>query len=176
MKEILLAFPLVILFCFASSCQRHGEEAVKNASAMADIAADVETIKKLSHEYGATVTAGDVDGFLDLFTDEAILMPPNTAMIIGKEKIRPLVQAAFGADKETGLEEITTPSEIKIFGDWAFDLGITTFKSRGKAIEDTNKYIRVWQKLANGSWKLARVIWNSNNSSPSPPKKKNSQT
>ena len=162
----IMVFSLVGLLCFAFACQ-------KKAEPKAGIVADVETIKKLSYEYGATITAGDLEGFLDLFTDDAILMPPNGQMIIGKEKIRPLVQAIFKAVKETELEEITTPSEIEIFGDWAFDLGITTFKSRGKPLENTNKYIRIWQKLANGSWKLARVIWNSNNSAPPPQEKEN---
>lgn len=69
-------------------------------------------------------------------------------------------------EQEIELTEITTPSEIKVFGNWAFDLGMTTFKARGKPLEDTNKYVRIWQKLADGSWKLARVIFNSNNPLP----------
>jgi ketosteroid isomerase-like protein len=94
-------------------------------------------------------------------------MPPNHKMLVGKEEIRPLVQGILKDAKEIELTEITTPSEIKVFGNWAFDLGITTFKARGKPSEDTNKYIRIWQKMADGSWKLARVIFNSNN--PLPP-------
>jgi ketosteroid isomerase-like protein len=43
---------------------------------------------------------------------------------------------------------------------------MTTFKARGKPLEDTNKYVRIWQKLADGSWKLARVIFNSNSPLP----------
>jgi uncharacterized protein (TIGR02246 family) len=165
MRKLLFVIPLVFLVCSSFGYQR-AEKVDKQSSV--EVQADVEAIKKLSDEYGAMVTAGDAEGFLDLFTDDAVLMPPNHKMIDGKEEIRPLVQAILKNAKETELVEITTPSEIRVFGDWAFDLGITTFKSKGKPLEETNKYIRIWQKLADGSWKLARVIFNSNN--PLPPK------
>jgi len=169
MKRTPLFLSFVIAFCFVYGCQQQGQEAVKKVVPRGDIAADAETIRKLSDEYGAAVTAGNVDGFLSLLTDDAILMPLNGKMIIGKETIRAWVQAGFETIKETGFEEITTPNEIKIFDGWAFDLGITSFRSKGKPLENTNKYIRIWQRPENGSWKLARVIWNPNDSSPSPP-------
>jgi uncharacterized protein (TIGR02246 family) len=164
MRKLLFVIVLVFLVCSSFGYQR-GEKA--NKQSQANVQADVDAIKKLSDEYGAMVTSGDTEGFLNLFTDDAILMPPNQKMIIGKEGIRAMVQALFKTTKEIDLIEITTPSEIRVFGDWAFDLGITTFKSKGKPLEETNKYIRIWQKLADGSWKLARVIFNSNN--PLPP-------
>jgi uncharacterized protein (TIGR02246 family) len=165
MKKLLCVIPLVLLLCFSFGYQR-GEKVVKESEV--NVQADVDAIKRLSDKYGAMVTAGDTEGFLNLFTDDAILMPPNQNMLIGKEEIRPMVQALFKTTKEIDLIEITTPNEIRIFGDWAFDLGITTFKTEGKPLENTNKYIRIWQKLADGSWRLARVIFNSNN--PFPPK------
>jgi uncharacterized protein (TIGR02246 family) len=152
MRKLLLVIPLVLLLCFAFGYQRSKK---LDEQSSVDVQADVEAIKKLSDEYGAMVTAGDAEGFLDLFADDAVLMPPNHKMIVGKEEIRILVQAILKNAKETELVEITTPSEIRVFGDWAFDLGITTFKSKGKPSGETHKYIRIWQKLADGSWKLA---------------------
>jgi uncharacterized protein (TIGR02246 family) len=165
MRKLLFVIPLVLLICFSFGYQR--KEKLDEQSSV-DVQADVEAIKKLSDEYGAMVTAGDTEGFLNLFTNDAVLMPPNNQMLVGKEEIRPLVQGILKDAKEIELTEITTPSEIKAVGNWVFDLGITTFKARGKPLEDTNKYIRIWQKMADGSWKLARVIFNSNN--PLPPK------
>ncbi len=171
MSRIQLACTMIILSCLLFGCQQHREEAVKRTATAVDTAADTGTIKKLSDEYGAAVTAGDTDRFLDLFTDDAILMPPESQMIVGKERIRPWVRSVLEGIKNTGSEEVTTPSEIRISGDWGFDSGVTTFKSGGKPMEYTNKYIRIWQKPANGSWKLARVIWNANNVPPSPSEK-----
>ncbi len=167
MPKILMFLSLTIAFFVASGCQQQGKDAGTKVVPNVEVAAESETLKRLSDAYGAAVTAGNVDAFLNLFTDDAILMPPNGQMIIGKDKIRDWVQAGFDSIKGTGFEEITAPNEIRIFDGWAFDVGITTFKSKGKPLEDTNKYIRIWQKQANGSWRLARVIWNSNN--PCPP-------
>ena len=44
-----------------------------------------------------------------------------------------------------------------------------TFKSGGKPVENSNKFIRIWQKQADGSWKLARIMWNPNNPFQPPP-------
>jgi uncharacterized protein (TIGR02246 family) len=154
MKKALLLISLALPLCFAFGCQQ-GQKAEKESGV--DVRADAEAIRNLSDEYGAKITAGDIAGFLNLFADNAILMPPNRKMIIGKEEIRPMVQALFKTAKEIDLKETTTPNEIRVFGDWAFDLGITAFESGGKPMENTNKYIRIWQKRADGSWKLARV-------------------
>jgi len=164
MRKLLFVIPLAFLVCSSFGYQR--AEKVDEQSSV-DVQADAEAIKKLSDEYGAMVTAGDTEGFLNLFANDAVLMPPNHKMLVGKEEIRLLVQGILKDAKEIELTEITTPSEIKVVGNWAFDLGITTFKARGKPLEDTNKYIRIWQKMADGSWKLARVIFNSNK--PLPP-------
>ena len=36
----------------------------------------------------AAVNAGDLEGFVALFTDDAVIMPPNLAPITGKDNIR----------------------------------------------------------------------------------------
>ena len=159
MKKPCVILPLVILLCLTFDCQQAEEVAEEPA---VDIAVDIEAIKELSDAYGATISAGDVDGYINLFTDDAILMPPNAKIVIGKDKILLRAQARFGNYKDIGLEEVTTPEEIKIFGDWAFDRGFTSFKSRVNPTVRTNKFIRIWYKESNGSWKLARVIWNKN--------------
>jgi uncharacterized protein (TIGR02246 family) len=169
MRRILSVLSVAMALWFGSSCRQRGEEAAKTSVPEANVTADVAKIRALSDEFGAAATACDVDRFLGLFADDAILMPPEGRMIAGKEMIRPWIQAVFEARRGTGFEEVTTPREIRIFNGWAYDLGIATFKSGGKPVENSNKFIRIWQKQADGSWKLARIMWNPNNPFQPPP-------
>jgi uncharacterized protein (TIGR02246 family) len=169
MRRILSVLWVAVALWCGSGCRQRGEETAKTSAPAADGAAEAEKIGALSDEFGAAATASDVDRFLGLFTDDAILMPPNGQMIAGKEMIRPWIQTVFEARRDTGFEEVTTPKEIRIFDGWAYDLGIAAFKSGGKPIENSNKFIRIWQKQADGSWKLARIMWNPNNPPQSPP-------
>ena len=144
----------ILITSFFIGCSQN--ESVK------DFEADIAAIEELSAIYGTVVSEGDVDNYIKLFTEDAILMPADQEIVIGKENILIRAQSKFGAYKDKGLEEVTTPHEIKVYGNWAYDLGLTTFKTRDNPTPYSNKYIRIWEKQSEGSWKLSRVIWNSN--------------
>ncbi len=59
-----------------------------------------------------------------------------------------------------------TPSTVTAAGsgDMAFVQGTYTASMKGpdgKAVSDTGKYLEVWKKQADGSWKAVEDIWNS---------------
>jgi uncharacterized protein (TIGR02246 family) len=67
--------------------------------------------------------------------------------------------------EEGEFQETTTPEEIRVSGQWAFDRGVTTLTTRPKGSESTlrsNKYIRIWQKVDTKGWVLSLVIYNPN--------------
>ncbi len=169
MKKASMILPMALILCFMVECQ---QGRVVADETVGDIEADIDAIKKLSDVYGSVVSNGDVDSYIELFTEDAIVMPPNSKIVIGRENILNRAKSRFGTYKEIGLEEVTNPDEIKIYGDWAFDLGITTYKTRVDPTVKTNKYIRIWQKQPDDSWKLARVIWNSNDPPPTSEQKR----
>ncbi len=129
--------------------------------------ADVEAINQLPATFAAALNAGDLDGIMAGFTDDAVRMPPNAPAIIGKESIRSLMQ--------TNLEQNTyqldnPPEEVQVSGDLAFARGTYTVtvtpKAGGESIQLEGKYLVIFQKQPDGSWKAARDIWNSNNPPP----------
>ncbi len=129
--------------------------------------ADVEAINQLPATFAAALNAGDLDGIMAGFTDDAVRMPPNAPAIIGKESIRSLMQ--------TNLEQNTyqldnPPEEVQVSGDLAFARGTYTVtvtpKAGGESIQREGKYLVVFQKQPDGSWKAARDIWNSDNPPP----------
>jgi ketosteroid isomerase-like protein len=58
--------------------------------------------------------------------------------------------------------------EVKLLDSWAFERGRYSIKMEpvagGPAIEDTGKYITIYEKIADGTWRMARDIWNSSRS------------
>ena len=91
-------------------------------------------------------------------------MPPNDEALIGRQAITDDMVAMF----EGMSADLTISSEeVEVAGDWAFDRGAftmkTTPKGDGEPMEDKGKYLVIFQKEMDGSWKIAREVWNSDN-------------
>ena len=131
-------------------------------------ASDVEAIHELFRKRVATGNAGDVAAWVDLFTDDAVIMPANRSTIRGKSAIREWEQKF--ADTFSAEGQIL-PVETVVAGDWAFvrtsSIGTLVPKRGGAAIRIDGKELAVLQRQRDGSWKIARLIGNSNVPPPS---------
>ncbi len=125
--------------------------AAQNAAVKAAIDAN-------NKKFGAAIAAGNPAGVAGLYTDDAMVLPPNGEAMSGRPAIEKLFQALVAA----GIKEITlTAQEVEAHGDVATELGAYSVKDgAGKEI-DRGKYIVVWKRVQ-GQWKLHRDIWNSN--------------
>lgn len=125
---------------------------------------DMEAIDAMRGAFAEAVSAGDVDGMMIGYAEDAVQMPPNEPALTGKEAIRARSQA--NADQyEMALEN--PAAEIVVKGDWAILRGTYVFSGTPKAdaepIQDTGKYMVTWRRQPDGSWLVAHEIWNSNN-------------
>ena len=53
--------------------------------------------------------------------------------------------------------------DLSVSGDYAFETGtydMTMKPKTGKSMHDVGKYLVVWKKQADGSWKIYRDAWN----------------
>ena len=129
--------------------------------------ADVEAINSLRDQFIALDNASDAAGLASLYTNDAVLMPPNQAAVTGNQAIESWFQTTF--DQFT-IEFTLAPDEVEVVGDWAFDRGTymiaLTPKADGEPMEDRGKYIVILRRQADGSWKITRDIWNSDNPPP----------
>ncbi|MEJ2336635.1 MAG: DUF4440 domain-containing protein [Gemmatimonadales bacterium] len=133
----------------------------------ADTEADIATIDAMRGAFAEAVSAGDVDGMMIGYAEDAVQMPPNEPALTGKAAIRARSQA--NADQyEMALEN--PAAEILVKGDWAILRGTYVFsgtpKADGEPIQDTGKYLVTWHRQPDGSWLVAHEIWNSNNPPP----------
>jgi uncharacterized protein (TIGR02246 family) len=124
-----------------------------------------KTIEENNAKFCAAFNQGDAAGVAAWYTEDAIAMPPNMDMAQGTNAIQELI-GSFNSMGATNLA--LTTDEVMGAGDLAIEVGKYTYSMPG-GLQDSGKYIVVWKKGADGSWKLHRDIWNSNMPLPGMP-------
>ncbi|MFQ5889018.1 MAG: YybH family protein [Gemmatimonadota bacterium] len=114
-------------------------------------------IAEATEAWEAAWNAGDGAGIAALYTDDAMLLPPGSEPIEGREAIQAFWQSAV----ESGSQAELKMGEVEDFGETAIEVrGSYVVTGADGAHLDHGKYIVVWKKV-DGSWKLHRDIWNS---------------
>ena len=87
----------------------------------------------LLNEYGAAVTAGDMEHWISLWTESGIQMAPDAPARVSKEQIR----VAMGPVFELYDHEMTVDcQDVRLAGTWGFVRGEFTHESRSKENSD----------------------------------------
>jgi uncharacterized protein (TIGR02246 family) len=115
--------------------------------------ADRGAIRAASQKYVEADDKRDADAMMQVIGEGAYYMPSNGAPISGREAIR-------GFLKPHPWDKITqTPAEIEGRDGLAFVRGSYTVLYQGQNL--TGYYIEIWQKQADGAWRITRKLWNS---------------
>ena len=114
---------------------------------------------------GPTAAAGYCD-------DSAMTMPPGDNASVGRANIQRMF-GAFAAFTVSNMKLLVR--DVAASGDLASETGhfewtLTPKAKDGKPMTETGKYVVVWKKQADGSYKLFRDIWNPD-APPAPSKK-----
>jgi uncharacterized protein (TIGR02246 family) len=104
--------------------------------------------------------AKDAAAIASLYTEDATLFPPGAMPITGRSAIRKFWQEGI----DSGLSNITLkPTEIASSGDLAYEVGVFVASipgKDGKRMTLAGKYIVLWKRERDGTWRLHRDIWN----------------
>ena len=120
-------------------------------------------IRKLPIEDWCNAEAArDMQAKMRLFTPDAVLMPPGEASVVGQQAIRAWHEKIWMGTK---YQCSGTLDEVQVFGDWALARG--TFsgvetQASGAQRREAGKFLNLIRRQADGSWKIARAIWNAN--------------
>lgn len=132
------------------ACTRRGESV-----AVADRAAISAQAARFSQAY----MDGDYDAMTAIYTADAKIFPGNAPIISGHAAIRDRWVLPEGVQI---LQHESTPEEIRLLGDYAYDYGYyagTTRQADGSTSSWRGKYVIVW-KREEGEWKMYLDIWN----------------
>jgi ketosteroid isomerase-like protein len=147
-------FLFLFLLLISTACQ---------TGATSDTRADEAALIKLDDEWSKAIGARDVEKTVSYYTDDAVLMPPNIPTLTGKEPIRALWKSMLDSPSFVGGWK-ATKVEVARSGDLAYVSGNYEFTEKddsGKPITDKGKYLEVWRKQLDGSWKCVAGMFNS---------------
>ena len=119
-----------------------------------------KSIEEACAKYSAAIREGNVAGVVDVYTADATLVPPDGEILKGKQAIEELYKKFF----QMGMKDIAfTTIEVGGSGDTAYEIGKTKvwIQPEGQpAMTDSTKYLVIWKRQADGTWKVHADIWN----------------
>ena len=145
---------ILLLLALATACQ----------SAATPGGANETMLRKLDDEWSKAVGAKDVEKTMSYYADDALMMPPNIPTLTGKESIRTLWKSLLEAPGFSGGWKAT---KVEVSGDLSYVTGtyeITETDDSGKPMTDKGKYVEVWKKQPDGSWKSVAHMFSSDES------------
>ena len=144
-----------------STCAQPDEQTA--SSVQADLAAIGEVRQQL---IGALI-ADDVEGIMGGLTGDHLTMPPNEPTPQTLDALRSWHEQRIA---EYTIDDATFSPEIEVCGNWAIDrwssTNILSPRDGGASIQINLKGVWIWHRELDGSWKLSRSIWNSDDPIP----------
>jgi len=135
---------------FAGSKAKGGDASVARAG-----------IEAGNAKFGEAFQRGDASAVAALYTEDAMLFPPDSEIIKGRKAIGEFWKKTH--DSGVKSAKLTT-LDVGTGGDVAYETGtvVLTVQPEGKPASTASaKYVVVWKRQADGSWQLHRDIWNS---------------
>ena len=124
-----------------------------------------EKIRQADIAWAKTGETKDLDAQMKLYSDDQIpiMMPPNSPMVKGKENIRAFFEPMYNRS-DFSITWHPETVEIAESGEIGYVIGVYEIQmndSNGKLMKDKGKYIEIWKKQKDGSWKCSSDIVNS---------------
>lgn len=125
-------------------------------------AADVQAIKDAIAAWDKAWNAGDCETLASFYTADAIAMAPNVPAARGVNTLRASCKKDFDQFRE---ENRSIVENVRVSGNLAVARGTqeasTTPKAGGASVRDKEKWIVVFLRQQDGSWKMLWEIYNS---------------
>jgi len=129
-----------------------------------------QLLRDLDANWAKAAATKDVERTVAFYSDDAIVFPPNATTASTKEAIRNGWKEMF-TSPGFGITWQPTRVQVGESGEMAWVSGsyqLTMNDAGGKPINDRGKYLEVWEKQADGNWKCAADMWNSDLAASTP--------
>lgn len=122
----------------------------------------IDAIKKADLAFCESTKANGLDGWMSWFAEDATAFPPNRDLIHGQAELRQFYSGMF-ARKDFQIEWAPVQADAAASGDLGYTIGKAKFRwtgQDGKPVNAAGKYLTVWKKQKDGSWKVAADLGN----------------
>ncbi|HEX2913658.1 MAG TPA: DUF4440 domain-containing protein [Chloroflexia bacterium] len=122
---------------------------------------DVRSQIEANNEKFAEIFArGDATGIAGMYTEDAVILPPDAEIIRGRENIMGMWQMVMSSGiKGASLHTL----EVETWGNVAKEIGTVTMTVQPPGSSETvtakAKYVVIW-KQEGDTWKMQTDIWN----------------
>lgn len=153
MRFTAFSLALLSLFCFVFFSYGSPQEEL-------DLAQVRKAIEEMNVKFGDAVRKGDAASLASFYTEDAVILPPDSGMLRGRENVEAFWNGVF----QMGVKDAElTVVEVMGSGDFVYEIGkynMTITSEAQEPVQQKGKYLVVWKKAADGSWKLHVDIWN----------------
>ena len=160
------SFPLrlwlsVLVACgiVGGACQAQGDAPLA--------AADEQAIREGVESWLMAANSGDIAAWAEVYAEDAVVMPPNMPPLDGRAAVADLL-ASLPPISDWTIDV----RELDGRGDLAYLRGAYSFRMTLPGIEapiaDNGSLMHIWRKQADGSWRVQREIYHSDNPLPMP--------
>ena len=130
--------------------------------------ADEAAIRQADAAWSLAAETKQMDQFYGAFLEDAVVLAPNEPMAAGIEAIRKMGDNMFAMP---GFSPKWTTGTVVVAssGDIAYSISASEFTmndATGVAMVDIGKGLTIWKKQADGSWKVAVDMFNSDTPLP----------
>ena len=126
-----------------------------------DLERDVHAIAEIRTRTMQAENSGDADFFGSACTEDVVVMPPGMVAVTGRDAAVAFMRAFLG-QFDLSIEYVS--EETRVDGDVAYDRGTYSqtlvSKTGGEEMLETGKFLWLYRRTSDGTWKMSRVIWN----------------
>jgi ketosteroid isomerase-like protein len=157
-----VAYIVVSTGCAQKPAATPADSAVQQAGAPNDVAAVQHAIDSAEIRFSTGMMKGDTASINSVYADDAVILPPNAKAARGRTA---LSQMHAGMISGVSFPAVELKSEdLIVSGDYGIETGtyrMTIQPKQGKPMSDVGKFVSIWKKQPDGSWKMIRDIFNS---------------
>lgn len=122
--------------------------------------ADKDAIRAQVDAYVRGALAGDVKTWSNALAEDIVLMPPNSAPVLGRQAAVNWMGGAFPRLTRLTMEV----RDVSGVGDFAYARGIYSLgatRPDGTPVSDSGPFLQVHRRTSDGKWPYIRLMWHS---------------
>ena len=151
-RDLWVAALLIGASVGAAGCQAQADPTLGTADATA--------LRAALEAYVDAANAGDAARWASLYTEDAMMMPPNSPVVEGRAAIESwlaMLPVKITDAKGTALEVEGSGNVAYVRGTYSMNLQVPGLP---ESVPQQGKMLQIYARQPAGSWLLARDIWN----------------